>query len=113
MRHPAELGGEQVREFLTALADRGNAATSTQSQALSGLLFLYRQVLGRDLDPVAIVRPPKPVRLPVVLTREEVRALLGAMTGVSRLVAGAVVWQWPPVARGAVPQGEGSRLCDR
>jgi integron integrase len=87
MRHPAELGGEDVRRFLTALADRGHASASTQSQALSGLLFLYRQVLGRELDPGAIVRPVKPVRLPVVLSREEVRALLGALAGTPRLVA--------------------------
>ena len=87
MCHPAELGGEDVRRFLTALADQGRVSASTQSQALSGLLFLYRQVLGRELDPLAIVRPVKPVRLPVVLSRDEVRALLDALTGVPRLVA--------------------------
>src|SRR5215204_1654835 len=87
MRHPAELGGEDVRRFLTVLADRGKVSASTQSQALSGLLFLYRQVLGRELDCVAIVRPVRPVRLPVVLSREEVRGLLDALTGTPRLVA--------------------------
>lgn len=87
MRHPAELGGDDVRRFLTALADQGRVSASTQSQALSGLLFLYRQVLGRELDPVAIVRPAKPVRVPVVLSRDEVRALLDALTGSPRLVA--------------------------
>src|SRR3954464_7960370 len=65
MRHPAELGLEDVRRFLTTLADRGRVSASTQNQALSGLLFLYRQVLGRELDSVAIVRPVKPARLPV------------------------------------------------
>jgi integron integrase len=88
MRHPAELGAEDVRRFLTALADRGGVSASTQTQALSGLLFLYRQVLGRELDPVAIVRPARPVRVPVVLSRDEVRALLDALTGCPRLVAG-------------------------
>jgi integron integrase len=87
MRHPAELGVEDVRRFLTALADQGRASASTQTQALSGLLFLYRQVLGRDLDSVALVRPAQPVRLPVVLGREEVRELLGALTGTPHLVA--------------------------
>jgi integron integrase len=87
MRHPAELVAEDVRRFLTALADRGKVSASTQSQALSGLLFLYRQVLGRELDPVAIVRPARPVRVPVVLSREEVRPLLDALTGTPRLVA--------------------------
>ena len=87
MRHPAELGAEDVRRFLTALADRSGVSASTQSQALSGLLFLYRQVLGLRLEPVTLVRPAQPVRLPVVLGRGEVRELLGAMTGAARLVA--------------------------
>lgn len=87
MRHPSELGPEDVRRFLTELADRGGASASTQTQALSGLLFLYRQVLGRNLDSVALVRAAQPVLLPVVLGREEVRELLGALTGTPRLVA--------------------------
>src|SRR5215213_635352 len=87
MRHPAELNGEDARRFLTALAARDSVGASTQTQALSALLFLYRQVLGSDLDPVAMVRPAQPVRLPVVLDRDEVRAVLGALTGTPRLVA--------------------------
>jgi len=86
LRHPSELEGEDVRRFLTALVDQGGVSASTQSQALSALLFLYRQVLGRELGSVALVRPAKPVRLPVVLGREEVRALLAALDGVPRLV---------------------------
>ena len=87
LRHPSELGSEDVRRFLTELADRGGASASTQTQALSGLLFLYRQVLGLQLDPGRLVRAAQPVRLPVVLGRDEVRQLLGAMTGTARLVA--------------------------
>jgi integron integrase len=87
MRHPSELGAQDVRSFLTVLADGGRVSASTQTQALSGLLFLYRQVLGRELDSIAIIRPVAPVRLPVVLSRDEVRALLGSLTGTSRLVA--------------------------
>lgn len=87
MRHPNELGPEDVRRFLTDLADRGGASASTQTQALSGLLFLYRQVLGQSLDSVPLVRPAQPVRLPVVLGRAEVRELLGALTGTPHLVA--------------------------
>jgi hypothetical protein len=48
LRHPAELGAEDIRRFLTALADQGQVSASTQTQALSGLLFLYRQVLGEN-----------------------------------------------------------------
>jgi integron integrase len=87
LRHPAELGPEDVRRFLIALADRHGVSASTQSQALSALLFLYRQVLGKDLESVALVRPMQPVRLPVVLDRSEVRQLFAVLTGVPRLVA--------------------------
>jgi len=86
LRHPSELKAEDVRQFLAALVDRGGLSASTQSQALSALLFLYRQVLGRELGAVAVVRPAQPVRLPVVLGREEVRLVLGALNGVPRLV---------------------------
>ena len=88
MRHPAELGAPEVTGFLTDLASAGRVSASTQTQALSALLFLYRHVLGCDLESLGgIVRAPKPVHLPVVLTREEVRAVLGAMSGTPRLVA--------------------------
>jgi integron integrase len=86
-RHPAEMGEAEVNEFLTHLAVHENVAASTQNQALSGLLFLYQEVLGRDLDRVeGVVRAKKLVRLPVVLSREDVRKLLGALTGTPRLV---------------------------
>ncbi|MGH7152199.1 MAG: integron integrase [Planctomycetota bacterium] len=87
-RNPADLGAAQVTAFLNALATRGRVAPSTQNQALAALLFLYREVLGRDLpwlDDLVRARPP--VRLPVVLTREEVRAVLGRMEGVPRRMA--------------------------
>jgi integron integrase len=88
MRHPAEMGAPEVTGFLTDLASAGRVSASTQTQALSALLFLYRHVLGCDLESLGgIVRAPKPVHLPVVLTREEVRAVLGAMSGTPRLVA--------------------------
>jgi hypothetical protein len=74
MRHPAELGAADVTRFLTALADAGRVRASTQTQALSALLFLYRQMLGCDLESLgSIVRAGQPVRVPVALTREEVR----------------------------------------
>jgi integron integrase len=81
-RHPAELGAAEIERFLTALAVRGQVSASTQNQALSALLFLYRQVLGVELPWLdGIERAKKPQRLPVVLTRTETAALLGEMRG--------------------------------
>jgi integron integrase len=88
MRHPAELGAEDVNRFVTALAESGRLSASTQTQALSALLFLYRHVLRQDIgDLGAIARAKGPVRLPVVLERGEVRAVLERMTGPPRLGA--------------------------
>jgi integron integrase len=81
-RHPAEMGAPEIERFLTALAVRGQVAAATQNQALSALLFLYRQVLGVELPWLdGIERAKKPQRLPVVLTRPEVAALLGELSG--------------------------------
>jgi hypothetical protein len=72
-RHPAEMGAPEVTRFLTALAVRGKVAASTQNQALSALLFLYRRVLEVDLPWLdGVVRAVTPERSPVVLTRDEV-----------------------------------------
>ena len=85
--HPAAVGAPGVARFLSALAHRGVSA-STQNQALAALLFLYREVLGEPLPPVeGVVRAQRPHRVPVVLTRGEVRAVLAQLTGPSRLVA--------------------------
>jgi integron integrase len=87
-RHPAEMGAPEVTRFLTALAVERKVAASTQNQALGALLFLYREVLGQDLpwlDDVVWARRPQ--RLPVVLTRAEVRAVLQQLDGVPRLMA--------------------------
>lgn len=87
-RHPRELGALEVEGFLTALAVRGQVSASTQNQALSALLFLYRQVLGVDLPWMDdIQRAKRPERLPVVLTRGEVSRLLNAMDSVPWLQA--------------------------
>lgn len=88
LRHPSELGADEVNAFLTHLAVTGRVAASTQSQALSALLFLYEQVLDRDVGRLAsLVRAKSARRLPAVLTRDEVRLLLGALNGTPRLVA--------------------------
>jgi site-specific recombinase XerD len=87
-RHPAEMGAAELTQFLTSLAVQGKVAASTQNQALSALLFLYREVLGHEvpwLDDLVYAKRPR--RLPVVLTRDEVRALLGHLQGVPRLMA--------------------------
>ena len=76
-RHPRDLGAAEVEQFLTHLAVNGKVAASTQNQAKSALLFLYKEVLAMDLpwlDKVEKARAPK--RLPVVLTRDEVQAVL-------------------------------------
>jgi integron integrase len=89
MRHPRQLGAREVEAFLTDLAARGKVAASTQNQALSALLFLYREVLQVELPWMGgIRRAKKPRRLPVVLSREETAALLAEMDGVTWLMAG-------------------------
>ncbi|MHB8999178.1 MAG: integron integrase [Thermoanaerobaculia bacterium] len=86
--HPAAMGAEHVNAFLTHLAVAQNVAASTQSQALSALVFLYRHVLDDPLPWIdEIVRATRPKRTPVVLTREEVRALLAELRGTPKLVA--------------------------
>ncbi|MBI1727808.1 MAG: integron integrase [Candidatus Rokubacteria bacterium] len=87
-RHPAEMGAPEITRFLTSLAGESKVAASTQNQALSALLFLYREVLLQEvpwLDDLVYAKRPK--HLPVVLTREEVRAVLGQIHGVPRLMA--------------------------
>ena len=87
-RHPARMGGPEVVAFLGHLAERKHVAASTQNQALNALVFLYREVLEAPLEGHGpIVRARRPRRLPVVLTEQEVRALLGAMSGVPGVVA--------------------------
>ena len=86
-RHPCELAEGEVNRFLTHLAMKENVAASTQNQALAAALFLYEHVLERPLNRIeGVVRARRPKRLPVVLTREEVEALLARLKGVAGLV---------------------------
>ncbi|TAL83657.1 MAG: integron integrase [Rhodanobacter sp.] len=86
-RHPADLGAPEIERFLTVLAVHGQVAAATQNQALSALLFLYKQVLGCELPWLdGIERAKRPQRLPVVLTRTEVTGLLGELTGLHWLM---------------------------
>ncbi|APV48907.1 integrase [Betaproteobacteria bacterium GR16-43] len=87
-RHPREMGGEEVTAFLSALATERNVAAATQNQALSAILFLYKEVLGVELPWLdAVRRAKKPTRLPTVLTQAEVRVLLAHIEGVHGLMA--------------------------
>ncbi len=87
-RHPDEMGEAEINAFLTDLAVKKKVAASTQNQALSALLFLYRDVLGKPLESLGdVVRARRPARLPVVLTPAEVKAVLSRLDGAPRLVA--------------------------
>ncbi len=87
-RRPAEMGAPEVTRFLSSLAVEGRVAASTQNQALSALLFLYRHVLHQDLPWLEdVVRAKRPKHLPVVLTRDEVRAVILELHGTPRLMA--------------------------
>ena len=88
IRHPAEMAEAEINAFLTNLAVSENVSASTQNQALSALLFLYRHVIGREVGDLGkVVRARRPVRLPVVLTRGEVKAVLANLTGDKWLMA--------------------------
>ena len=86
-KHPREMGGPQVEAFLSHLATVGRVAASTQNQALSALLFLYREVLQVGLPWMdGVVRAKRPKHVPVVLTENEVRALLAHLEGTRWLI---------------------------
>jgi integron integrase len=88
LRHPEEMGGKEINTFLTHLAVGEQVSASTQNQALAALLFLYRDVLQREVGELdGVIRARRPKRLPVVLTREEVRAVLGHLHGTAWLMA--------------------------
>ncbi len=88
LRHPREMGSAEVNAFLTHLAVEGQVSASTQNQALSALLFLYRELLERDLDVEGVVRARARRRLPVVLSVAEVRAVRRELQGDAALVVG-------------------------
>lgn len=88
-RHPRDLGVPEITTFLTHLAVDLKVASQTQNQALQSLLFLYRVVLAIDLPRLTeVVRAHRPERLPVVLTRDEVRRVFLHLGGRSRLIVG-------------------------
>ena len=87
-RHPQEMAEAEVTEFLTHLARDGRVASSTQNQALSALLFLYKEVLRQEIGWLdQVERAKRPTKLPVVLSRTEVEKVLGKMVGTPKLMA--------------------------
>ena len=87
-RHPAEMGEAEIARFLSSLASDFHVSASTQNQAFNALLFLYKEVLGKQIGLIeGVVRAKRPQRLPVVLTKEEVKKVIDQMNGVPRLMA--------------------------
>lgn len=102
MRHPRELGAADVSRFLSSLAVDEQVSASTQNQALAALLFLYREVLESPVGWLhALVRAKRPVRVPIVLTRDEVRRVLGRLKS-----------RGPPALIAALLYGTGMRLLE-
>jgi len=88
VRHPQEMAEPEINAFLTHLAMKEKVSASTQNQALSALLFLYRHVIGREVGDLGnVIRARKPKRLPVVMTRDEVKAVLANLSGDKQLMA--------------------------
>lgn len=88
IRHPAEMGEPEINAFLTHLAVKERVSASTQTQALSAILFLYRHVIGREVGDLGhVIRARKPKRLPVVMSREEVKTVLANLSGDKWLMA--------------------------
>jgi integron integrase len=87
-RHPKDMGADEIHEFITYLATERKVATSTQNQALSAILFLYRTVLQKEITlPPELIHPSRPKRLPTVLTHAEAMSVINHMRGTPRLMA--------------------------
>jgi len=86
-RHPLEMAESEIARFLSSLATEGRVSASTQNQALNALLFLYHEVLSKEIGLInGVVRAKRPQRLPVVLTKDEVKRVLDRMNGAPRLM---------------------------
>jgi integron integrase len=86
-RHPMEMAEAEIGQFLSSLAMDGHVSASTQNQAFNAILFLYDQVLGKKIGLIdGVVRARRPQRLPVVLTKDEVKEIINHMSGVPRLM---------------------------
>jgi integron integrase len=88
VRHPQEMAEPEINAFLTHLAVKENVSASTQNQALCAIIFLYKHVLNRKIGDIGeIIRARKPARLPVVMTKDEVKAVLSNLTGDKWIIA--------------------------
>jgi site-specific recombinase XerD len=87
VRHPAEMAEPEINAFLTHLAVKHKISATTQNQALSALLFLYRHVLKKEIGDLGnVIRARTRKRLPVVMTRDEVKAVLDCLAGDKKLL---------------------------
>jgi integron integrase len=85
--HPAEMGAPEIQDFLVHLATQRKVAASTQNQALSAIIFLYREVLHKEIEPILLSTARRPERLPTVLTREEALRVINQLGGTHKLMA--------------------------
>jgi integron integrase len=85
-RHPAGMGAPEIQSFLTHLASEQRVAASTQNQALSAILFLYREVLHQEVETILLSSARRPERLPTVLTREETLKIIDHLNGIHKLM---------------------------
>ena len=108
--HPEAVGEKGIEDFLSYLATRRRVSASTQNQALNALVFLYKQVLKVELGAFAAERAKRPERVPEVLSRGEVSALLGALDGQVRGGPGSVSYSYALMAR--LMYGAGLRLME-
>lgn len=86
-KHPNSMGATEIQAFLAHLATERNVAASTQNQALSAILFLYREVLHKEIEPVIITEAKRPERLPTVPNRDDVSRVLAQLHGAHKLMA--------------------------
>jgi integron integrase len=85
-KHPAQMGADEIRAYIIHLAAERNVAASTQNQALSAILFLYREVLHQEIEPILLTGAKRPERLPTVLTRDETISILDQLSGTHKLM---------------------------
>jgi integron integrase len=111
-RHPREMGVDEINAFITHLVNNKTVSASTQNQAISAILFLYRNVLQIELDEKALVsiRPTRPKRVPTVLSRDEAKKVIAHMEGIYKIMTQITPALHPQ--RGASVYGSGLRLME-